>query len=80
MRTQNEIQKEITTLKALKPVGAFKEKTASSIKLILEELEHGFDDTADEWNELTDGQRDTIMVTRAWKEGDSNDAPSASHP
>lgn len=73
MRTKKEIETEIATLKALKPVGKFKAKTERSIKLAIEELEHGFDDTAGEWYELTDEQRDIIFAARNWKRGDNEE-------
>ena len=46
------------------------------IAIAIEELEHGFDDTAEEWHELTDSERDIVMTTRAWKRAESNDRPS----
>ncbi len=76
MRTEKEIEQEVKALKALKPVGTFKDKTARSIELAIEELEHGYDDTAEEWNELTDEQRDIVNCTRRWKEGDSDENTS----
>lgn len=76
MRTQQEINKEVKALKALKPVGPFKAKTTRSIELAIEELEHGYDDTAEEWNELTDEQRDIINCTRRWKESDADEKTS----
>lgn len=76
MRTPQEIRKEIKALKKLKPTGMFKFKTARSIALAIQELEYRYDDTSDEWNELTDSQRDIIHCARAWKEGDSSHKPS----
>lgn len=73
MRTKQEIATEVGALKALKPAGPFKMKTSRSIELAIEELEHGYDDAAEEWNELTDVQRDIINSARRWKEGDSDE-------
>lgn len=70
MRTKQEIESEITSLKALKPAaGRLKESTKRQIELAVEELEHGFDDTAEEWDELTHSEQDIIKVARRWKEG-----------
>lgn len=69
MKTKTQIQQEIAELKALKPVGPFAAKTARSIKLAVEELEFGVDQTAAEWDELTDEQRDIVSQTAAWREG-----------
>jgi hypothetical protein len=76
MRTNKEIKTEIAALKALKPIGPFKAKTAQSIELAIDELEFGYDDTADEWNELTDEQQNIINSTRRWKEGGSDEKTS----
>lgn len=76
MRTKQEIETEIAALKALKPVGKFKENTERKIELAIEELEYGYDDTAEEWNELNDSEQDIVNTTRLWKEGDSDDKPS----
>lgn len=74
MRRQKlEIESEIKALKALKPVGPFQKKTARSIEFAIEELQHGFDDTAGEWDELTDEQRDIVLAARQWKQGDSSE-------
>ena len=76
MRTKQEIESEIKALKALKPVGSFKDAIAVKIELAIDELEHGYDDTAAEWNDLNDSEQDIVMTARQWKEGDSDDKPS----
>lgn len=76
MRTKQEIETEVAALKALKPVENFKENTARKIELAIEELEYGYDDTAEEWNELNDSEQYIVNTTRLWKEGDSDDKPS----
>jgi hypothetical protein len=75
MRTQKEIECEISALKALKPIRHI-ESTKSKIALAIEELESGVDDTADEWSELSDSEQDIVNLARAWKAGDSSDRPS----
>lgn len=76
MRTTEEIKKEIAALRRLKPVGQWQAKTAASIALAIEELETGVDQTADEWDELTDSQRDIVNTAKSWKDGDSDDRPA----
>jgi hypothetical protein len=70
MRTKQEIEAEIKALKALKPVGDFRRKTAATIETAIEELEFGVDQTAEEWNELSDEQRDIVNVAAAWRSGE----------
>ena len=70
MRTKREIETEIKALKALKPIGDFKQKTAATIETAIEELEYGVDQTAEEWNELSDEQRDIVNVADAWRNGE----------
>lgn len=74
--TKDQIAAEIAALKALKPVGLFARKTAAAIELIIEELEHGIDQTSDEWHELTDEQQDHVLQAMAWKDGHNTDRPS----
>ena len=71
MRTKQEIAAEIKALKALKPVGDFKFKTAATIAAAVEELEYGVDQTADEWNDLSDEQQDIVRVAVAWRSGET---------
>lgn len=77
MRTPKEIQNEIRALKALKPVGIFRHRTTHWIGLIIEELSEGIDDTAGEWNELSEDDQRIVLDARRWKEGDTHqDRPS----
>jgi hypothetical protein len=69
MRTQNEIQNEISALKALRPIGRHAGQTRRKIALAIEELENGVDYTFAVWNELSDTERDIVMETREWKRG-----------
>lgn len=76
MRTKPEIADEINALKALKPVGPHARNTQSKIDLAIDELNFGVDDTAAEWNEMSESERDIVMTTRNWKTGGSADKPS----
>lgn len=76
MRTPQEIKTEIEALKALKPTGRFADKTAESIALQIEELEYGVDQTAGEWEELTNEQQSVVYDTIEWKEGRTKNPPS----
>ena len=76
MRTKEEIDTEIAALKALRPTGPHKKNTENMIDMAIEELQYGVDDTAEEWMELSDNHRDSVMTARRWKEGESNERPS----
>jgi len=76
MRTPQEIATEIAALKALKPVGPFKDKTAGGIAAALEELVNGVDDTADEFEEMEENEQKFVWAARDWKDGDSSEKPS----
>jgi len=69
MRTKKEIESEIAALKALKPTG-FKRKTQATIDTAIEELSEGIDQTAEEWNDLSDEQRDIVNTAIAWRNGE----------
>lgn len=75
--TREEIKAEISALRALKPFGQFASKTTDSIAMAVSVLETGdFDDTCEEWTELSDDARDICFSTKAWLEGDSKSRPS----
>ena len=74
-KTHKEIKSEIEALKSLKPVGRFAEKTQESINLQIEELEYGIDQTADEWNDLTEEQQYIVNNVLDWKDGYDNGYP-----
>lgn len=76
MRTKEEIAEEIAALKSLKPVGYFKDKTKRKIALAIEELQHGVDQTADEFDELGEEFQDIVQQTLQWKEGDTDEKVS----
>lgn len=75
-KTGKEISDEIAALRALVPVGPFKEKTRAHIANAIDELLTPFDDTSGEWEELSEAERDTRMQVRAWADGDNQDAYS----
>ena len=75
-KTNKQIAVEIEALRKLKPVGQWKNKTARSLKLAIDELNYPFDRTAGEWMELTEEQRDLCEQIAAWKEGQSEHRPS----
>lgn len=76
MRTPEEIKTEIAALKALKPVGRWADRTQETIKLLVEELEEGVDDTSEEFEGLTEGQQEAVKMAREWKEEKYDDKPS----
>lgn len=77
MKTKQQVADEIVKLKALKPVpGPHEAKVARMLELSIEELEHGFDQTAGEWDELTDEERDTIQHAADWRDGYAAGEPS----
>lgn len=69
MRTKEEIAAEIKALKALKPAGPFKEDTKRSIALCIEELQFGVDQTADEFDDLSEAEQDLVQQVWMWKHG-----------
>lgn len=76
MRTKEEIEQEIFNLRQLKPVGPHQVQTQLKIEFMVEELEFGLDETADEFDEMTEGEWDSVRQARAWKEGETEDKPS----
>lgn len=76
MRTPAEIRAEVKALKALKPVGKWKNKTAARIELAIEELKNGIDDSAAEWDALGEEAQDYVYQTRFWKQGNTEERPS----
>lgn len=77
-RTKEEIAAEVAALKALKPFGLFARKTAAAIQVQIEAVEEGIDDTADEFNDLTDEQQDAARECENWRNGDTDEKPSES--
>jgi hypothetical protein len=75
-RTPVEVAAEIGALRALKPVGPWARKTGYTIQQLIEELVHGIDRTADEWDEIPDEVQMAIESAALWKSGDSDEQPS----
>ena len=76
MRTPQEIETEIAALKALKPVGPFRESTGLYIATALIELEEGIDDTAAEWSEMSGREQDASTDARLWRQCVTQKKPS----
>ncbi len=80
-RTQTEIEAEIKALEACKTYiprqTAFGDDNHKNVDLQVEELRDGIDDTADEWNDYSEGEQSAIMEARYWKEGDADESPSS---
>ena len=76
MKKRGQIDKEVAALKALKPIGPRKARTAATIAAALQEFEEEFDRTAEEWNELTARERDIRDLVQSWKAGDETAGPS----
>lgn len=76
MRTPEQIQSEITALKALRPVGKFAYATAQKIRAAINELEESFDQTSVEWDEMDEGLKSIIMEAHDWKMCDTDLPPS----
>jgi hypothetical protein len=74
--SEEEIKKEIIELESLVPIGRFASKTAESIDFQIEVLRNGFDDTSDEYNELSEEQQMNIQDTLNWKNGFNQNKPS----
>ena len=80
-RTKKQIEAEIAALTACKTYiphyTKFGDDNHRNVDLQIEELRDGIDDTAGEWDEYNDNERDSIMEARNWKEGDSDESPSS---
>lgn len=80
-RTKNEIELEINALQACKGyiprTTGFGDNNHQNLDLQIEELRDGIDDTADEWNDYSEGEQSAIMEARCWKEGDKDESPSS---
>ena len=76
MRTDKEIKKEIQALRKFVPIGPFKNSTCQLIKLAIEELEYGVDQSSGEYFELESSQKECVLTTNDWKEGLIKHPPS----
>lgn len=77
MRTDKDIADEIVALKKLKPIGHFKNKTASMIAAAIEELTWGIGQTGGEWYEMSMYEQDIVQRTAMWKLGHVLERPSS---
>ena len=80
-RTQKEIKAEIKALEGCKryvpKMNFFGDSNHNNLDLQIEELRHGIDDTADEWNDFSDSEQSAILHARDWREGDEKESPSS---
>ncbi len=80
-RSKTEIESEIKALEACKSyiprTTAFGDNNHRNVDLQIEELRDGIDDTAEEWNDYSEGEQSAIMEARYWKEGDEDESPSS---
>ncbi len=81
MRPQAKIDAEIAALELAKSYAPkrtmFGDDNHKKIDLQIEELRDGIDDTCEEWEDFNYKQQQAILEARKWKEGDSDDTPSA---
>jgi len=78
-RTPEEIAEEISRLRSLRPSGKGHVNPArvqALINIAIEELEYGFDRTAEEWDEMEDSLRDQANQAYFWKSGLADVRPS----
>jgi hypothetical protein len=76
MRSQKEISDEIERLMALCLENKFKHRLAEIYASACEELKFGFDDTSEEWDELSEDARCAIIQARDWKECRTDNTPT----
>ncbi len=75
--TDKEVAKEIAALKALKPTGRWADKTANSIRIMVDALNGCIDETSDEFtSEMSEEDQMTALDAINWKEGNTQDKPS----
>ena len=74
--TKDQIAAEIAALKKLKPIGPFARKTAETIQVQIDALSGEVDETADEWNDLTEEHQMNAMDCINWLNGDTETQPS----
>lgn len=79
--TAEQIEQEIKDLAACKEWAPkrnyFGDDNHRNIDLQIEELRDGIDDTAAEFDEMSESQQSAIMEAKNWKEGESEEKPSA---
>jgi hypothetical protein len=77
-RNKKETADEIRALEQLKPVGPFAEKTKRAIQTMIDALAGNIDETAKEFLEMSDEDRDAYNDAYNWKEGLTRNKPSES--
>ena len=81
MKTQKEIDAEIKALEACKTyipkMTAFGDNNHRNLDLQIEELRDGIDDTAEEWDDFSQGEQSAILEARDWKAGQMDETPSS---
>ena len=75
-RTKQEIDNEISRLRALRPIGALTSITVRMIAEAITELTFPFDRSATEWNELDKSTQKRLQKTADWRDGYSEERPS----
>lgn len=80
-RTQKEIEAEIKALEACKSyiprTTAFGDNNHRNLDRQIQELHISFDDTTEEWEDLSTSEQNAIMEARYWKYGDEDASPSS---
>lgn len=80
-RTEKEIESEIKALELCKSYAprcnVFGDNNHRNIDLQIEELEFGIDDSAEEWEGLSESEQSSILYARDWKEGEEDESPSS---
>lgn len=77
--TPEEITAEIAALEALTPEGPHCLALLESIEIHVGVLKGEIDNTAEEFNEMTQEQQDAASEAFMWKDGDSPHRPSAAY-
>ncbi len=77
--TPEEIAAEIAALEALEPKGPHASALRDSIEIHVGVLKGEIDNTAEEFNEMTQQQQDAASEAFMWRDGDSIHRPSASY-
>lgn len=79
--TPQQIEAEIAALQACKTyvpqTTAFGDDNHRNLRLQIEELREGFDDTTDEWEDMSDSEKGAISDAKDWKDGYEKDSPSS---
>lgn len=74
--SKSDIAAEVTALQGLVPVGPNARRTAAAIEIQIEALQHGVDETAAEWNDLSESEQIAATDAASWANGTSREKPS----